>query len=208
MKKIDIKDKARNYEKVTIKTIKKNPDTDVLHTIKKVKREERRAVLILASIILVCIFTCCYFVFAGMMVYDETKADDSPLKVTYIDDKDGMSDIVSFTDEDGKISVFSTEFVVSNNSGINSWYAVYLDDYTDMIEYDKCFDKLADKRKIYFSIDGSDAKDLASVYEDGRYVITQEIIPSNDDAYHILQVWHSEDINGHYHGKLDIEFIR
>lgn len=208
MKKIDIKDETTEKTKVTIKTIKKNPDSDVLHTIKRVKAEERRAVLILASIILAGLFLLSFFIFSSMTEYDGVKEEKGPLLVRYINDDDGMGDIVDFNGEQGEAHVFSTEFTISNNSSKNSWYAVYLDDYTDMIKYDKCFDKMADKKKIYFSIDGSEARDLASVYDDGRYAIIQDIVSSNDEVSHVLQIWYSEDINGHYHGKIDVEYLR
>lgn len=194
-------------KKLSIERIKRNADVDVLHTIKRVKKEERRTILLLSSMILICLLFCSYLIFAGMTKYNGDNINDG-LEVKYVDNDDGMGDIVNFNSEEGIVSLFSTEFTISNNKGKNSWYAIYLDDYADMIEYDGCFDKEIDKTKIFFRIDGGDAVSLASSYVDGRYALTQGIVTSNGKVTHNLQVWYSEEASGHYHGKIAVEYIR
>lgn len=208
MKKINITDETAEKSKVTIKDIKKNPDADVLHTIKLVKAQERKVVFLLAGVILLVLCISSYFVFTNIGEYEGNKEEIGPLVVEYSNDTDGMSDVVNFVIEDEEAATFSSEFTISNNSSQNSWYAIYLNEYMDMIEYDKCFDNTLDKNQIYFSIDDSEKVSLASVFKDGKYAITQGIVPSNGKINHTLQVWYSGTVTGHYHGKIEVEYIR
>ncbi len=208
MKKVKVNDDTVNDRKVSIKEIKRNSDVDILHSIKKVKVNERRIVAVISSIILVALFVCSYFMFAGIAKDTKADNDNKAFVVRYIGDDDGMGDVIDFISEEKEIQTFKTEFTISNNKDDNSWYAIYLDDYVDMIKYDDCFDKEMDKKKIYFSIDGSKMTSLAEVYTDGRYLLMQGVISNNDKVSHVLQVWSSEDASGHYHGKIDVEYMK
>lgn len=209
MKKNNISEDTLEKSKVTIKDIKRNPETDVLHTIKLVKAQERKIVFLLAGVILLILCIGSYFIFTNIGSYEGNQKKIGPLVVEYSNDIDGMSDVVSFIVEDENTASFSSsQFTISNDSGQNSWYAVYLNDYIDMIEYDKCFDKTLDKNQIYFSIDDSEKISLASVFKDGKYIITQGIVPSNGQIKHSLQVWYNGKTIGHYHGKIEVEYIR
>ena len=78
----------------------------------------------------------------------------------------------------------------------------------EMITFDDCSDKLLDKNKIIFSVDGGEANTLASVYTDGKYVLMQGIVSSNDIIKHEITIWYDEVEEKHFHGKINVEFIR
>ena len=110
-------------------------------------------------------------------------------------------------DEEG-YTIYSTSFKVTNTKSGSSWYAIYLDDYIDMIKLDECQNNLYDKEEIYFSIDNLEPISLASVNYGGRYVISEGIIDSNNDVMHTVKVWYKSDEKKHYHGKISVECLR
>ena len=209
MKKINVEVPTDEVEhKLKMQEIKKNSSSDVLHTIKKIKQKENKVVAILTITILCVLCVFGYFIFSAIQDTDVEKNVSGPLVIEFSNDYDGMSDIINFSEEDSNAEIFTTEFTITNNSGSNSWYVVYLDDYLDMIKYDDCMDISIDKNEISFSIDGSETKSLAEVYDEGKYVLMQGIVESNDKNKHKLQVWYSNDNTGHYHGKINVEYIR
>lgn len=207
---VSVEEKEHNLK---FQEIKKNSSADVLHTIKRIRAEETKIIVLMVCCILVVLFFSGYFIFSAIQGTDVEVNKSGPLVIEFSDDETGMSDIVNFDGEKDAatsdfVEVFSTEFTITNNNSSNSWYAVYLDDYLDMIEYDDCKEKSLDKNSIYFSIDNSEARSLASVYDDGRYSVMQGIVQSNDMVIHELQVWYSESEERHYHGKINVEYLR
>ena len=208
---------TKNTKKKTVKLkisdIKKNADAQVSQTISKIKSDEKKIVIAM-SMVFLCIFgiiVCFVFTAVNVQVIDGEKT--GPLYVKFSENKNGMSDIVNFTEEDSEPNgegavVYSTEFTVSNYKGLSSWYAVYLDDYQDMIDYDKCGDKQFNKDDIYFSIDNSEPIMLSGVNYGGRYVITEGIVDSNNDVTHTLKIWHMGYSENHFHGKITVKFLR
>lgn len=208
---------TKNTKKKTVKLkisdIKKSADAQVSQTINRIKSDEKKIVMAM-SMVFLCIFgiiVC--FVFTAVSVEKIDGEKTGPLYVTFSENKNGMSDIVSFTEEDSDPNgegtvVYSTEFTVSNYKGLSSWYAVYLDDYQDMIDYDKCGDKQFNKDDIYFSIDNSEPIMLSGVNYGGRYVITEGIVDSNNDVTHTLKIWHMGYSENHFHGKITVKFLR
>lgn len=215
MKKIkEVVSKEETNHKLKIQEIKKNSSADVSHTIKKIRAEEAKIVILMSVTMFVVLCISGYIIFSGIQDTNISDATSGPLTIIFsTNDESGMEDIINFSGKDNVLSdeyaeVFSTEFTIVNDSSSNSWYGIYLDDYLDMIEYDGCMDKSFDKNLIYFSIDNSETKSLASVYDDGRYVLMQGIIHSNDEVVHSLQVWYSGSSDSHYHGKVNVEYIR
>lgn len=208
---------TKNTKKKTVKLkisdIKKSADAQVSQTISKIKSDEKKIVMAM-SMVFLCIFgiiVC--FVFTAVSVEKIDGEKTGPLYVKFSENKNGMSDIVNFTEEDSEPNgegavVYSTEFTVSNYKGLSSWYAVYLDDYQDMIDYDKCGDKQFNKDDIYFSIDNSEPIMLSGVNYGGRYVITEGIVDSNNDVTHTLKIWHMGYSENHFHGKITVKFLR
>ena len=208
---------TKNTKKKTVKLkisdIKKSADAQVSQTINRIKSDEKKIVMAM-SMVFLCIFgiiVC--FVFTAVSVEKIDGEKTGPLYVTFSENENGMSDIVNFTEEDSDPNgegavVYSTEFTVSNYKGLSSWYAVYLDDYQDMIEYDKCSDKQFNKDEIYFSIDNSEPIMLSSVNYGGRYVVTEGIVDSNNDVTHTLKIWHMGYSENHFHGKITVKFLR
>lgn len=208
---------TKNTKKKTVKLkisdIKKSADAQVSQTISKIKSDEKKIVIAM-SMVFLCIFgiiVCFVFTAVSVEVIDGEKT--GPLYVKFSENKNGMSDIVNFTEEDSEPNgegavVYSTEFTVSNYKGLSSWYAVYLDDYQDMIDYDKCGDKQFNKDDIYFSIDNSEPIMLSGVNYGGRYVITEGIVDSNNDVTHTLKIWHMGYSENHFHGKITVKFLR
>lgn len=208
---------TKNTKKKTVKLkisdIKKSADAQVSQTISKIKSDEKKIVIAM-SLVFLCIFgiiVCFVFTAVSVEVIDGEKT--GPLYVKFSENKNGMSDIVNFTEEDSEPNgegavVYSTEFTVSNYKGLSSWYAVYLDDYQDMIDYDKCGDKQFNKDDIYFSIDNSEPIMLSGVNYGGRYVITEGIVDSNNDVTHTLKIWHMGYSENHFHGKITVKFLR
>lgn len=207
MKKIEKLAKENSEVKLKISDIKKNSAVEVSHTIKKIKQEEFKFVAITTSIIFLLLCLVAYIGFTSFGV-DELKGYESgPLYIEFLDDGTGMSDIVNFT---GNVSAeaFKTEVTINNNSSSNSWYEINAEDYMEMITFDDCSDKLLDKNKIIFSVDGGEANTLASVYSDGKYVLMQGIVSSNDIIKHEITIWYDEVEEKHFHGKINVEFIR
>ena len=208
---------TKNTKKKTVKLkisdIKKSADAQVSQTISKIKSDEKKIVIAM-SLVFLCIFgiiVCFVFTAVSVEVIDGEKT--GPLYVKFSENKNGMSDIVNFTEEDSEPNgegavVYSTEFTVSNYKGLSSWYAVYLDDYQDMIDYDKCGDKQFNKDDIYFSIDNSEPIMLSGVNYGGRYVITEGIVDSNNDVTHTLKIWHMGYSENHFHGNITVKFLR
>ena len=208
---------TKNTKKKTVKLkisdIKKSADAQVSQTISKIKSDEKKIVIAM-RLVFICIFgiiVCFVFTAVSVEVIDGEKT--GPLYVKFSENKNGMSDIVNFTEEDSDPNgvgavVYSTEFTVSNYKGLSSWYAVYLDDYQDMIDYDKCGDKQFNKDDIYFSIDNSEPIMLSGVNYGGRYVITEGIVDSNNDVTHTLKIWHMGYSENHFHGKITVKFLR
>ena len=207
MKKIEKLAKENSEVKLKISDIKNNSPVEVSHTIKKIKQEEFKFVAITTSIIFLLLCLVAYIGFTSFGV-DELKGYESgPLYIEFLDDGTGMSDIVNFT---GNVSAeaFKTEVTINNNSSSNSWYEINAEDYMEMITFDDCSDKLLDKNKIIFSVDGGEANTLASVYTDGKYVLMQGIDSSNDIFKHEITIWYDEAEEKHFHGKINVEFIR
>lgn len=207
MKKKEKLAKEESEVKLKISDIKKNSSVEVSHTIKKIKQEEFKFVAITSGIIFLLLCLVAYIGFTSFGV-DELKGYESgPLYVEFLDDGTGMSDIVNFT---GNVSAeaFKTEVTIKNNSSSNSWYEISAEDYMEMITFDDCSDKLLDKNKILFSVDGGETKTLASVYDDGKYILMQGIVSSNDIIKHEVTMWYDEIEEKHFHGKITVEFIR
>lgn len=199
--------------KLKIQEIKKNSSSDVLHTIKRIKTEEAKTIGVMVAVIFVCLCFIGYLIFSNIQDTKVELITSGPLVIDFFDNESGMGDIVSFDGRDSNLTgedveIFSTKFNITNNSSSNSWYEVYIDDFVDMIEYDECEDQLLDKNMIYFSVDGSEVKTLASVYKEGKYILMQGIVTSNDIVTHELQVWYSESSDEHFHGKINIKYIR
>lgn len=208
-----VKDTKKKTTKLKISDIKKSTGTQVSQTINKIKSDEKKIVLAM-SLVFLCLFgivVCFAFTAVTVEVIDGEKT--GPLYVKFSENKNGMSDIVSFTEEDtdpngsGAV-IYTTQFTVSNYKGLNSWYAVYLDDYQDMIDFDKCDDKQLNKDEIYFSIDNSEPIMLSSVDYGGRYVLTEGIVDSNNKVTHTLKIWHMGYSENHFHGKITVKFLR
>lgn len=205
--------KKLSREKLTIRDIKKNSSSDVSHTIRRIKLEEKRIVTYFVLIILLIVFVVGIIVFPVLSGNKQDVISSGPLKIQFIDNEMGMSDIVNFTERDGNpgeegVVVNSTVFTITNDSSASSWYAVYLDDYVDMIEFDNCSDKQFDKDMIYFSIDNSEAVMLSSVDYGGRYVLTEGIISANSKVTHEVRIFHMDYSEDHYHGKIVVKYLR
>lgn len=205
--------KKTKERKLKIEDIKKNSDIEVSHTISKIKSDERKIVFAMVLVILCLIGLVVCFVFTAVGVEQIEGEKTGPLYVKFSENKNGMGDIVNFTEEDGDSEgdgavIYTTEFTVTNYKGLNSWYAVYLDDYQDMIDYHDCGDKQFNKDEIYFSIDNSEPIMLSSVNYGGRYVITEGIVDSNNDVIHSLKIWHMGYSEEHFHGKIVVKFLR
>lgn len=203
----------KKEKKLKIGDIKKSSDIDVSNTISKIKSDERKIILAMTLIILCLIGLVICFVFTAVEVEQIDGDKTGPLYVKFSENGNGMSDIVNFTEEDGYSAgdgavIYTTKFTITNYKGLNSWYAVYLDDYQDMIDYHDCGDKAFNKDEIYFSIDNSEPIMLSSANYGGRYVITEGIVDSNTDVTHTLKVWHMGYSENHYHGKIVVKFIR
>lgn len=199
--------------KLKISDIKKSAGNQVSQTINRIKSDEKKIVMAM-SLVFLCIFGIIIcFVFTAVTVEKIDGEKTGPLYVKFSENKNGMSDIVNFTEDDidsngdGAV-IYSTEFTVSNYKGLNSWYAVYLDNYQDMIVYDNCGDKQLSEDEIYFSIDNSEPIMLSSVNYGGRYVITEGIVDSNNVVTHTLKVWHMGYSENHFHGKITVKFLR
>ncbi|MBQ2909644.1 MAG: hypothetical protein IJE53_02435 [Bacilli bacterium] len=214
MKKEKVSVSSKKKEsKLNINDIKKSSDIEVSHTISKIKSNERQVIFAMALVFLCILGIVVCFVFTAASVEKIEGEKTGPLYVKFSENKDGMSDIVNFTEEDGDPSgdgavIYSTEFTVSNYKGLNSWYAVYLDDYQDMIDYHKCEDIKMSEDDIYFSIDNSEPISLSSVNYGGRYVITEGIVDSNHKVTHSVKIWHMGYSEKHFHGKITVKFLR
>lgn len=205
--------KTTKSSKLKIEDIKKSSDVEISHTISKIKSDEKKFVLAMSLVVLCLVGIVVCFVFTAASVEKIEGEKTGPLYVKFSENKDGMSDIVNFTEEDGDPSgdgavIYSTEFTVSNYKGLNSWYAVYLDDYQDMIDYHKCEDIKMSEDDIYFSIDNSEPISLSSVNYGGRYVITEGIVDSNHKVTHSVKIWHMGYSEKHFHGKITVKFLR
>lgn len=200
--------KMTKSSKLKIEDIKKSSDIEVSHTISKIKSDEKKIVLAMSLVVLCLVGIVVCFVFTAVGVERIEGEKTGPLYVKFSDNKDGMSDIVNFTEENSDGEVFTTEFTVTNYKGLNSWYAVYLDDYQDMIDYHNCGDKEFNKDEIYFSIDNSVPIMLSTTNCGGRYVITEGIVDSNTDVTHTVKIWHTGNVDSHFHGKIVVKFLR
>lgn len=205
--------KTTKSSKLKIEDIKKSSDVEISHTISKIKSDEKKFVLAMSLVVLCLVGIVVCFVFTAASVEKIEGEKTGPLYVKFSENKDGMSDIVNFTEEDGDPSgdgavIYSTEFTVSNYKGLNSWYAVYLDDYQDMIDYHKCEDIKMSEDDIYFIIDNSEPISLSSVNYGGRYVITEGIVDSNHKVTHSVKIWHMGYSEKHFHGKITVKFLR
>lgn len=209
------KKKIKEISKLKLEDIKKNSSSDVLHSIKRIKAEENRIVGILVVIILIVIAVTSFLIFTTLYKgeSDVHTVKDGPLVIEFSDNEAGMSDIISFTERDGNpgedgLVAYNAEFTISNDKGVNSWYAIYLDDYIDMINLDECENKQIDKNNIYFSIDNSEPKQLSTSYYDDKYMITEGIVSANSKVVHKIKVWHTGYTEKHYHGKIVVEYLR
>ena len=193
--------------KLKISDIKKNSSVEVSHTIKKIKQEEFKFVAITSSIIFLLLCLVAYIGFTSFGVDDLKGYECGPLYIEFLDDGTGMSDIVNFT---GGVSAeaFKTEVTISNTSSSNSWYELNIEDYMEMITFDDCSDKLLDKNKIFFSVDGGETNTLASIYDDGKYVLMHGIVASNDIIKHEITLWYEDIEEKHFHGKVNVEYLR
>ena len=202
---VNEKVKEKKKIKLKISDIKKNSSSDVMHTIKRIKLEEKRIVtcLVIGILLIFCVVGIIVFPVLGGNNFDEITS--GPLKISFTNTENGISDIVDFT---GKEKSFSTKVNISNDSGINSWYAIYLDDYLDMIEYDGCSNMQLNKEDIYFSIDDSYKTQLSSVDYGGRYVLIEDVILADSEITHEIKVWHTGYSNKHYHGKIIVKYLR
>lgn len=205
--------KKTKNSKLKVEDIKKSSDVEVSHTIGKIKSNERHVIFAMAMVFLCILGIVACFVFTAISVEKIEGEKTGPLYVKFSDNESGMGDIINFTEEDMDPSgdgavIYSTEFTVTNYKGLNSWYAVYLDDYQDMIDYHKCGDKRISEDEIYFSIDNSEPILLSSVDYGGRYVITEGIVDSNHKVTHQLKVWHMGYSENHFHGKVTVKFLR
>lgn len=180
---------------------------------KRIKADEKQIVLGMTLVILVLVALVICFVFSALNGENIPGIKSGPLYIEFSDNEDGMSDIVNFTEEnipnnEEGYTIYSTSFKVTNTKSGSSWYAIYLDDYVDMIDLDGCHNNLYDKEDIYFSIDNLDPISLSSVNYGGRYVISEGIIDSNNDVIHTVKVWYKSEEKKHYHGKISVECLR
>ncbi len=208
MKKVNIvNDVPEKEQKLKISDIKKNASTEVSHTIKKIKQEEFKFVAITSSIIFLLLCLVAYIGFTSFGVEELKGYESGPLYIEFLDDGTGMSDIVNFTGN-AEAEVFKTEVTISNDSSSNSWYEINIEDYMEMITFDDCSDNLLDKNKIFFSVDGGETNTLASVFDDGKYVLMHGIVSSNDIIKHEISIWYDDSLDKHFHGKINVEYIR
>lgn len=206
MKKIktEVSDLEKEH-KLKIQEIKKNSSSDVLHTIKRIKSNETKIVALVSCIIFIVLCFFGYLIFSSIQNTGDASNTSGPLVIEYGDNEKGMSDIINFIGND--FYTFSTEISITNNSMNDSEYEIYLEDYLDMIEYDNCSDKLLDRNLVYFSVNDSAPKSLASIYDDGRYVLFRGMISSNKNITCKVKVWHADMIDNHYHGRVNVLFV-
>ena len=105
----------------------------------------------------------------------------------------------------------SYRFSVENNGDIKTNYKVVITDDTDVVENDKCSNKLVDKSLIRYSLNSGTTGNLNDLYsvDDEGYVIYSGILNKGDSEIHEIRLWltltsPNTVLGKHFHGKVNI----
>ena len=138
------------------------------------------------------------------------------LQIAYDDTSSGLGNIINLngaypeSDAVGQ-SREPYRFKITNTGSLNVKYMIKLLDDTDMIAEDGCQDKLLDKSKIKYSINGGEPVILDSIKEE-YIAINGSIGPLKSTTYEI-RMWIDESagnevLGRHYHGKIVVEAVQ
>ncbi len=205
MKKID------TVKKLKIGEIKRNPSSDVSHTIKKIKLRENKIVCFLVVTIVGILIVLGSCIFSQIQERKVGVRKNGPLVVKFLDDYDGMGDIITFTgndpvDYETNLVVYEIEFQVENTSLEVGNYNIYLEDYLDMIQYDSCHNYSFESGELHFRVDDNPPKTLEAVSAENKYLLATEEIGGKEKSRHKILIWHNGYSTKHYHGKVFVEY--
>jgi len=138
------------------------------------------------------------------------------LQIAYDDTSNGLGNIINLngaypeSDEVGQ-SREPYRFKITNTGSLNAKYMIKLLDDTDMIAEDGCQDKLLDKSKIKYSINGGEPVILDSIKEE--YIAINGSIGPLKSATYEIRMWIDESagnevLGRHYHGKIVVEAVQ
>lgn len=207
-----IKKKTKRVnKKLTQADIKKYPSNQIDHVILKIKANERKYTIITVCAILVIFLSCSYIVFSSIQ-----KANVKPvfktgsLSYEFGETKNGLGDIISFVDvsplkdEDG-LKTKNYKIKIKNDSKVSKKYKIFIVDDEEMIQYDKCSDKIVERSFIRYSLDNHDIYSLG----DEDVAVISGKLEANETVQYTLKVWISDNYsrtdNIHYHGRIVVK---
>lgn len=188
-------------DKLKQKDIKKSSSNEITHSIKKVKENEFKVTFLLVTAI-IGVLLCSFYVCFSVKNLTPSKKSSSKILVEFKENDNGMKDVVNFSSD---VNSYSSLFSITNVSRKKIKYYIYLEDYSDMIEFDECSNMLIEKDKLNASVDGSSTKLVSDFFDNGKFLLVEGELAPAQEILHSIEI-SSDDISGnHYHGKIVVK---
>ncbi len=208
--------RKRNKKKLTISQIKRGNGIQVRSVISRMKAREVELTIISVVSILIVILITAFFTFSSVQKTGENNIlRTGGFNVSFNDDNKGLGDIISLVnsdpldDQDG-LKTKPYYFTITNNRKGKSTYVVKLEMDYDMIEADKCQDKLLEVDVLKYSIDGEKPISLKGMKD--SYQIFSETLSGEEEVNHSIRIWVSNTFNDdmsnkHFHSKIVVRSL-
>jgi len=138
------------------------------------------------------------------------------LQIAYDDTSEGLGNIIRLngaypeSDEEGQKRE-PYRFKITNTGSIPAEYNVKILDDSSMIEEDGCGDRLLDKSRLKYSIDGGEPVILSTMGEE--YIVATNTLGAGESVVIEVRMWidiesGNEVLGKHYHGKIVVEGVQ
>jgi hypothetical protein len=211
----------KNFKNNNLKAdgIRKNSSTDISHSIKKIKENEKKYTVILVLFFMVVFCFVGYFTlsvngksFATNFRINNTTSttnDDNEIsaagQTVSLISSNAVSDSLALSSND-----YVYNYTVGNNSnyGVNYNVVLVKDDYTTSVC--GCSDNSLDISNIKYSVDGVNIGTF-NADNDGNLVISSGVLDSNSSETLEIRIWVNENtdnsVEKHFHGYLTLKEV-
>lgn len=189
-----------------IDQIKKNPDTNIDLTIKRIKKEARYTFyLVVFFLIFFLIFG--YYLFSKIP-YSKFNNEyiSGNIKIKYDVDKNGVRNYI-YLNNNKKEDNYN--FTISNMGSKKTKFIVYLVDDTEIIKLENAFSKIVDYNFLDYSINNNDFLNIKKSKKKKKYIIIEDVLKSKGKKDYNLKIKINNNIsNKDYYGIIMIKELK
>lgn len=185
--------------------------------IKTIQKREVEFTILSVVGILILLVSSSYALFSSVQKAQEYNSIKvGSFQINFTDTDDGLGNTINLngaypvSDAEGQATTPYT-FKIKNIGSIDATYTIKLQDDEDMINADNCSEKLLDKSKLKYSVNG-DLPNILSTTESSNYTIITGKLGAGKEKTYSLRAWidelaGNEVLGKHYHGKIVIESV-